>query len=559
MVHCIHNNQNQKKDYLDVDVSESLQKEMMLLSTKDEENTTNRQPIAKLPDNQTSIENNKELKSEAFSVLNYEQVKRLHNVMEQIVPIHGKVGSFPTLDVKLKDLVKVVRTKLEVEQSIKINEIRLNGGCASSVLCDNSSYNDIDLIFSVDLTDPIMYEEIRTGVLNSLLDFLPESANTKKISQTSLKEAYIHKMVKVNDKDKWSLFSLSNNLGRNVELKFVHKMKRQFEFSVDSFHIILDSLMLFYECSEMPMNENIYPNVIAESVYGNFNEALSHLENKKIVTQKVEEIRGGGLLKYCNLLIRDYTPIKPEETKTLERYMCSRFFIDFSELPAQKAKLESYLHNHFIGDDYTKTRYLLQLYNVVNNSTVCLMSHERRQTLNLIQDLGYHFYLRHQQQNSQQPTHHYPHFPHYSNSKQNQTQFFPHIHHLIRPHHAHPYDVIVATNQQQTNKSNQTTSNSKANTSNGNSNSTTNTAISTNSSSNQLNNANQQSNHHSNNHNLNNSNCKNNKQQQYHAYLFGGNANLNSFYYSPYHHYHHNHTGCFNCTCVGGYIGCLSA
>lgn len=132
-----------------------------------------------------------------------------------------------------------------------------------------------------------------------MLDFLPEGANTKKISQTSLKDAYIHKMVKVSDKDKWSLFSLSNNLGRNVELKFVDKMQRQFEFSVDSFHIILDSLMLFYECSEMPMNENIYPNVIAESVYGNFNEAFSHLENKKIVTQKVEEIRGGGLLKYC--------------------------------------------------------------------------------------------------------------------------------------------------------------------------------------------------------------------------------------------------------------------
>lgn len=143
MVHYIHNNhQNQKKDYLDIDVSESLQKEMMLLSTKDEDENKNRQLNAKLPaDNQTSIENNKELKSEAFSVLNYDQVKRLHNVMEQVVPIHGKVGSFPTLDVKLKDLVKVVRTKLEVEQSIKINEIRLNGGAACSVLCGKSRFS----------------------------------------------------------------------------------------------------------------------------------------------------------------------------------------------------------------------------------------------------------------------------------------------------------------------------------------------------------------------------------------------------------------------------------
>lgn len=254
-----------------------------------------------------------------------------------------------------------------------------------------------------------------------------------------------------------------------------------------------------------------------------------------------------------NLLIRDYQPIKPEETKNLERYMCSRFFIDFSELPAQKAKLESYLQNHFIGDDYTKTRYLVQLYNVVDNSTVCLMGHERRQTLSLIQDLGYHFYLRHlrnsqQQQQQQQQTHHYPlHFSHPH-----------HTHHLnFRAHHAHPYEmsnVIVATSQQQQTKSNQTTSNSKTNTSKGNN---INTAISTNSPSNQLNNANQQSNHHhSNNHSLTNSNSKNNKQQQYHhAYLFG-NTNPNSFYYSPYHHYHHNHNGCFNCQCGGVYVGC---
>lgn len=106
----------------------------------------------------------------------------------------------------------------------------------------------------------------------------------------SLKDAYIHKMVKVSEKDKWSLISLSNNRGRNVELKFVHRMKRQFEFSVDSFHIILDSLMLFYECSDRPISENIYPTVLAESVYGNFNEAFSHLEKKLIVTEKPEEV-----------------------------------------------------------------------------------------------------------------------------------------------------------------------------------------------------------------------------------------------------------------------------
>ena len=35
--------------------------------------------------------------------------------------------------------------------------------------------------------------------------------------------------------------------------------------------------------------------------------------------------RGGGLLKYCNLLVKNYRPAWPEAVKTMERYMCSRF------------------------------------------------------------------------------------------------------------------------------------------------------------------------------------------------------------------------------------------
>jgi len=117
----------------------------------------------------------------------------------------------------------------------------------------------------------------------------------------AFKEAYVHKMVKVNDDDRWSLISLGvqqsetnsahqqqqastncdqelassvpvdptnptwydksktnqqgdGHLGdqqkqfpNSIELKFVDKMRRKFEFSVDSFQIILDSLIQFYD------------------------------------------------------------------------------------------------------------------------------------------------------------------------------------------------------------------------------------------------------------------------------------------------------------------------
>jgi len=209
------------------------------------------------------------------------------------------------------------------------------------------------------------------------------------MSSCTLKEAYVSKMVKVNDTDRWSLIALGSNASNSVELKFVDRMKRKYEFSVDSFHIMLDTLFLFQDCARMSISDNFYPTVVGESVYGDFEEALYHLHKKLIATKSPEEIRGGGLLKYCNLLVKNYRPALPEQVKTMERYMCSRFFIDFPNLTQQHNKLIKFLENHFQGADMQlKYDYLMILYQVVDESTVCLMGHERRQTLALIQDLS---------------------------------------------------------------------------------------------------------------------------------------------------------------------------
>jgi len=241
------------------------------------------------------------------------------------------------------------------------------------------------------------------------MDLLPEGVSRRRITHnTQLKEAYVGKMVKVNnnnDGDRWSLISLGNSPGhKNVELKFVDTMRRQFEFSVDSFQIMLDSLLLFYDCAALPISENFYPTVVGESVYGDFQEALYHLQKKLISTRQPEEIRGGGLLKYCNLLVRNYRPVDYNQIKTLERYMCSRFFIDFPDIATQTIKLESYLRNHFWGVDEEplQYQYLMHLRDVVETSTVCLMGHERRQTLSLIETLAMEIYYREQQKTQQQ-------------------------------------------------------------------------------------------------------------------------------------------------------------
>ena len=149
-------------------------------------------------------------KDARYSVLSYEQVKRLNDLMSEVINIHGR-GNFPTIDVRLCDLVSVVKTKLESD-GVKVHEIRLNGSGASSVLASSDlsiNYNDLDLIFSVDLSTAKAFERVKATVLESLLELLPEGVSRKRMSSCSLKEAYVSKMVKVNDSgDRWSLISL---------------------------------------------------------------------------------------------------------------------------------------------------------------------------------------------------------------------------------------------------------------------------------------------------------------------------------------------------------------
>ncbi|KAG7223534.1 hypothetical protein INR49_028427 [Caranx melampygus] len=155
--------------------------------------------------------------SQRFHSLNAEQVEVLHQVLSEVVPIHGR-GNFPTLELRPRDIIIAVRARLQ-KQGITV---------------------------------------IKESVLGCLLDCLPAGVNRERISSATMKEAYVQKMVKVfNEHDRWSLISLSNNSGKNLELKFVSALRRQFEFSVDSFQIILDRLLESYMQQESQQKTTI--------------------------------------------------------------------------------------------------------------------------------------------------------------------------------------------------------------------------------------------------------------------------------------------------------------
>lgn len=175
------------------------------------------------------------------------QVQALDQVLTEVIPIYGR-GNFPTLQVRAKDIIRVVKDRL-IERDIQVKDIRLNGATASHVLVrDNGlGYRDLDIIFGVELPRQEDFQVIKEVVLGSLRDLLPCGVNRRKITSLTMKEAYVQKMVKVfNEHDRWSLISLSNSRAKTVGLRFVSSLRRQFEFSVDSFQIILDRMLEFY-------------------------------------------------------------------------------------------------------------------------------------------------------------------------------------------------------------------------------------------------------------------------------------------------------------------------
>merc|ERR1712227_433713 len=123
----------------------------------------------------------------------------------------------------------------------------------------------------IDECDNQRWTIIRDTVMTVLLTHLPSDVRRDRLTTEILLSAYVNKLIKINNEnDRWSLVSLSNNKGRNLELKFVESMRRQFEFSVDSFQIVLNSYIQFASLSDVRISPSFFPAVQAESVYGSF-------------------------------------------------------------------------------------------------------------------------------------------------------------------------------------------------------------------------------------------------------------------------------------------------
>ncbi|XP_026228429.1 uncharacterized protein LOC113170526 [Anabas testudineus] len=249
-----------------------------------------------------------------FHNLTLEQVQALDKVLTEVIPIHGR-GNFPTLQVRAKDIIRVVKDRL-VDRDIQVKDIRLNGATASHVLVrDNGlGYRDLDIIFGVELPRQEDFQVIKEVVLGSLRDLLPCGVNRRKITCLTMKEAYVQKMVKVfNEHDRWSLISLSNNRAKTLGLRFVSSLRRQFEFSVDSFQIILDRMLESYWESERKQGGHLTLNV------GNVSKRDNEDKNKEQEGTSTPQDVGKNTEKESAMAASEESPSQDEAVPVLEK------------------------------------------------------------------------------------------------------------------------------------------------------------------------------------------------------------------------------------------------
>lgn len=76
-------------------------------------------------------------------------------------------------------MVRAVKSSLK-DQDVELRDVRLNGSAASYVVADSNidTYNDVDLIFGVNLSEVDSFKRVKEAVGDSLLKLLPEQVGT---------------------------------------------------------------------------------------------------------------------------------------------------------------------------------------------------------------------------------------------------------------------------------------------------------------------------------------------------------------------------------------------
>lgn len=331
---------------------------------------------------------------------------------------------FPPIRVAPVDIISRLKRKIStLVEGARVESIRIMGGVASHIISPSFPFNDLDILFNLtfDFEERHrIFKQIRNQVCLVLLDILVQECpkELEKVlrrdnlshehASTHFPTAYFQKYIVVppahdktatEDDDCWSLICLRNLLGQNLEFKFVRccegvSLKRHFEFSSDSFQIVIDDAYLNHmetivkrskrlftaktigESADLSANDDtsdeideefrldaqlsykwlphnkdiLFPHVYVVCMYPDFDEALSHLQKRHVKIYRPEELRGGGLLKYAYLRQNDFRDDPNESSESLRlaiNAMVCRFLITLPDSQAQWHTIFKYLETHY--------------------------------------------------------------------------------------------------------------------------------------------------------------------------------------------------------------------
>eukprot|EP00042_Codosiga_hollandica_P030631 m.178983 g.178983 ORF g.178983 m.178983 type:complete len:671 (+) comp53410_c0_seq1:278-2290(+) len=299
--------------------------------------------------------------------LDGDQFNRLKSVLLVPVKVSGN-STLPPFCVEPLRLCSTVKQAI-LEARIGIREIRLEGSTAAYCATDQDPafpvvFRDFDFVFYLEGESRADLVEMRSIVLACIARFLPEPLQT--IDEYSLTAEYVAKMfitpAPLNPSDDaWALVTLRNYPHYPaIDLKFVQRIHRPFQFSVDSLQLVLPELnpMLAPPTASSPI-----PRVLLRTSYWNSDarHVLRHVREKIIHVENPEEMShvfGGGLLKYCSLLTRGFCLANPAGQQKLESVMTNRFQKDYplSELcrrgtPMLLQRVADYVSMHIVSHE----------------------------------------------------------------------------------------------------------------------------------------------------------------------------------------------------------------
>lgn len=128
------------------------------------------------------------------------------------------------------------------------------------------------------------------------------------------------------------------------------------------------------------------PTAKAIVTFDTYERCLSHLNNNIIFIWRPEDIRGGGLLKYCDLTNQCYTLAFKQklEKEVLECRMVVRFLMDFPNINDQHREIRKYIYAHFPRRTKNVESFLRVLLKIIQRSTVQTKDNTIRLILNFI-------------------------------------------------------------------------------------------------------------------------------------------------------------------------------